>query len=85
MNIADLRRAPDLEFEYEVLDLLEAHRAQEASLLESHRQIAEESSSGDDVRYVVAQIGTFGPLAMPRDLPTMSSAHDLVTRSSRRL
>jgi len=56
MTIADLRRPPDRDFEYDVLDLMESHGAQEASLLESYRQVAEEASTSDGVRYLVRLI-----------------------------
>jgi hypothetical protein len=56
MTTADVRRAPTRDFEYEVLDLLESHGAREGTLLDSYRQVLEESSTGDAVRYLVRLI-----------------------------
>jgi hypothetical protein len=56
MAIADLRGFPARDFEYDVLDLLESHGTREGTLLESYRQVAEESSTGDAVRYLVRLI-----------------------------
>jgi hypothetical protein len=56
MTTADLRRAPVRDFEYDVLDLLESHGAREGALLETYRQVAEESAAGDAVGYLVRLI-----------------------------
>lgn len=56
MTTAHVRRAPTRDFEYEVLDLLESHGAREGTLLDSYRQVLEESSTGDAVRYLVRLI-----------------------------
>jgi hypothetical protein len=56
MSISDLREFSTRDFEYDVLDLLESHGIREATLLESYRQIAEETSTADAVRYLVRLI-----------------------------
>lgn len=49
-------RLPDRDFDYEILDLLESHGEREGEALESYRRVAEESSTGEAVGYLVRLI-----------------------------
>ena len=49
-------REPDRDFEYAILHMLETHGEREGAALESYKRVAEESSAGDAVRYLVRLI-----------------------------
>ena len=49
-------RPPDRDFENAVLQLLEHHGAMEGEILESYREIAERSSAGEAVKFLVRLI-----------------------------
>jgi hypothetical protein len=86
MTIAVLRSTPARDFEYYALDQLESHGTREGTLLESYTQVAEESSTGDAVRYLVRLIleTRSGIIASSRRWRTTSSRSCGRRRSSRR-
>ncbi|HEX2785333.1 MAG TPA: hypothetical protein VHN36_17240 [Ilumatobacteraceae bacterium] len=47
---------PDRDYEFMVLDLLKYHGKQEGVILESYRRVAEESTAGEAVQYLVRLI-----------------------------
>ena len=48
--------APDREYDYAVLDMLESHGRREGAALESYKRVAERKSASDAVRYLVRLI-----------------------------
>ncbi|MGZ7023553.1 MAG: hypothetical protein ACXVJ3_20130 [Ilumatobacteraceae bacterium] len=55
-SVEALLAVPDPEHEFMVLDLLKHHGEQEGVILESYRLVAEESTAGEAVQYLVGLI-----------------------------
>jgi hypothetical protein len=55
-SVDALLAVPDQDYEFMVLDLLKHHGEQEGAILESYRRVAEKSTAGEAVQYLVRLI-----------------------------